>query len=393
MSEKRKYTRHPYITVFQEQQGFKDTYGGEAGFVVLESQLIRPKDRPSKTVVVFSHPIGGGAFLPICGALAEAGLHVAYCNTRFRGNDTALTMEKCVLDLGAAIKDLKTRFGYERVILGGWSGGGSLSLYYQEQAEKPSVTATPAGDPPDLTQAGLEPADGIMLLAAHVSRAITLTEWMDASILDEADPSKRDPELDLYNPANPNQPPYSEEFQAAYAEAQIARNRRITQFAKDKLADLRAQGLDNEEFGFVVHGTMAAPLWLDPAIDPNDRKAPGWCYLGDPKVVNNSPVGLARFTTLRSWLSQWSYDETNATGAGNAANISCPVLTIQNSADDACTPSHARRLFEAIPHDDKEFYEVKGATHYYALQPDKVEEAVGVCVDWLHRKGFETITG
>ena len=48
-----------------------------------------------------------------------------------------------------------------------------------------------------------------MLLAAHISRHGTMTEWLDASILDESDPTKRDPELDLYNPDNPNQPPYS----------------------------------------------------------------------------------------------------------------------------------------------------------------------------------------
>ena len=27
-----------------------------------------------------------------------------------------------------------------------------------------------------------------------------------------------------------------------------------------------------------------------------------------------SPVGLARFCTLRSWLSQWSYDDANGDG-------------------------------------------------------------------------------
>jgi hypothetical protein len=34
---------------------------------------------------------------------------------------------------------------------------------------------------------------------------------------------------------------------------------------------------------------------------------------------------------------------------------------IGNLADDACTPSHTRRLFEAIRHPDKEMYEI-GAT-------------------------------
>ena len=106
-----------------------------------------PSDRDSKTVILFSHPIGGGSFLPLVTALAHAGHHVIYCNTRYRGNDTALILEKCVLDLGACIADLKTRFGYEKVILGGWSGGGSLSLFYQDQAEHPTITAHAGGRP------------------------------------------------------------------------------------------------------------------------------------------------------------------------------------------------------------------------------------------------------
>jgi hypothetical protein len=80
------------------------------------------------------------------------------------------------IDMGAWIKDARAR-GYETVILVGWSGGGSLSLSYQ--AEAPSIVATPAGDPVDLTLAGLEPADGVIFIAAHLSRAETLTEWLD----------------------------------------------------------------------------------------------------------------------------------------------------------------------------------------------------------------------
>ena len=41
-------------------------------------------------------------------------------------------------------------------------------------------TASPSGDGPDLTKLGLIPADGLMLLAAHISRHGTLTEWLDA---------------------------------------------------------------------------------------------------------------------------------------------------------------------------------------------------------------------
>ena len=294
MTTKYEYDRIPYLLAFAEQSKFKDTYGGSADLVALESYWLKPKDKPSDTVILFMHPIGGGAYLPMVSALAKKGCHVIYCNSRYRGTDSALIMEKVVLDMAACVRDAKEKKGYKKVVLAGWSGGGSLSLFYQAQAEHPTITETPAGDPLDLVGANLIPADGMMLLAAHISRAGTMTEWMDASILDENDPSRRDPELDLYDPNNRNQPPYSAEFVNKYRAAQIARNRKITAWVKQKLEDFRRDGLTSEEFAFVVHGTMADPRWLDPTIDPNDR-APGWCYLGDPKVVNNGPVGLARF--------------------------------------------------------------------------------------------------
>ena len=376
------YERVPYLVAFQNNSGVRDVYGGLAELVVLECYLLRPDvesdtgaagPATEDTVLVFMHPIGGGAYLPMVNALARAGHHVIYAGSRYRGTDSNRLMAKVVEDLGKVISDAKTRLGYSKVVLAGWSGGGSLSLYYQQQA--------PLLDMP--------PADGIMLLAAHISRHGTLTEWLDASILDESDPTRRDLELDLYNPDNPNQPPYTAEFLQRYRQAQIDRNRRITKWVKEKLAALQAQGRADEEFCFVVHGTMADPRWLDPAVDPNDRK-PGTCYLGDPRVVNNSPIGLARFCSLRSWLSQWSYDDARGDGVACGADVTVPTLVIGNLADDACTPSHTRRLFEAIGHADKEMREIAGANHYYSGpdQRETLKEAVGVITDWLGRHGF-----
>jgi pimeloyl-ACP methyl ester carboxylesterase len=382
--------RTPYLMLYQEKSaGVKDVYGG-VDRVVLRSHLMRPLASRSKTVIVFMHPIGGGEYLPLPMALAKAGHHVIYCQSRYPNNDTALIMEKVVLDLGECIRDAKERLGYETVILGGWSGGGSLALFYQRQAEHATVTCTPAGDPPNLQEETLIPADGMLLLAAHVSRALTLTEWMDASILDESNPEIRDPELDLYNPDNPNQAPYSREFQERYHAAQIARNRRITSWVRTRLDWLREQGRPSEEFAFTVHGTMAAPLWLDKTIDPNEREA-NTCFLGDPRIVNNGPVGLARFTTLRSWLSQWSYDESNANGIDDAANMNLPTLVISNGADDACTPSHAKRLYDAVANNNKEFVEITGATHYYLGQREQLHKAEQACTQWLRKQGLTDI--
>ena len=127
---------------------------------------------------------------------------------------------------------------------------------------------------------------------SHISRHGTLTQWIDASITDETDPERRDPALDLYG--EDIEPPYTQAFLESYRTAQIARNRKITAWVKHKLQELADKGRENEEFAFVTHGTMADPRWLDPAIDPNDRK-PGWCYLGEPELLTMARWGLRGF--------------------------------------------------------------------------------------------------
>lgn len=371
----------PYLVVFEERALFKDTYGGVPGRVAIECLHLKP-DTPSDTVVIFSHPIGGGAWLPLPLAMARAGIHVIYANTRYRGNDSALIMEKCALDFGAAIRDAKERLGYDRVILGGWSGGGALSLFYQAEAEDPRVTATPAGDPVNLVEAGLVKADGVALLAAHLSRNRTLTEWMDPSIADESRPFDRDPSLNIYDPANPAQPPYDDAFITRYRAAQIARNRRITAWVKEELAKIEAGPHPHDERGFTTHGTMADPRFIDATLEPSERK-PNWCMLGDPRMANDGPTGLARFSTLRSWLSQWSYDDSNADGIRCAARVTVPMLVIEHGADDACTPSHAARLMAAANKAPQQHHVIAGAEHYLIGQPDKTKEGVQLFADWL----------
>ncbi len=377
--------RIAYVVVHQEDAAFSDTYGGGGNIIGLDCHLVRPVDSPSDTVVVFMHPTGGGMYLPIIGAMARAGHHVIWANSRYRGTDSALIMEKVVADLGACVSDAKDRLGYERVVLCGWSGGGSLSMYYQSLATQGTgIIDTPAGDAYVVEPARLPKADALLIMAAHISRHGTLTEWMDASITNESKPFERDPQLNLYDAGNPNQPPYSTDFLAHYRAMQIERNRRITRWVESELAGLRAGGATNEERAFVVYGTMADPRWLDPNVDPSDR-LPGTTYLGDPRIVNDGPVGLARFSTLRSWLSQWSYDHARGDALTSAAFVDVPVLVVGNTADDACTPEHTNRLFAAVPHDRKLLHQVSGATHYYTGPNgrDHLNEAVGVVGEFI----------
>ena len=170
------WARVPAILRFAEPSGMAETYGfaGTQGHVYLEGQHFIPVV-PSRTVYLFMHPSSTLNLLPMPAALADAGLHVLCAQSRYPKNDSALIMEKVAFDLGTWVRHAREALGYRRVVLVGWSGGGSLSLFYQAQAERPSITHTPAGDPYDLTRAGLQKADGVVFIAAHLSRAETLT--------------------------------------------------------------------------------------------------------------------------------------------------------------------------------------------------------------------------
>lgn len=385
---RREIDRRAYGIGYTEPAAFKDTYGGVEGMVFLECYQLVPTGIPSDAALIFSHPIGGGAYLPMVTELARCGNHVIYANSRYRGNDSALIMEKVVLDLAEAIRHARERLGYERIVLGGWSGGGALSLFYEQQAVNPSVRCTPAGDPPDLTEQQLPAADAVLLLAAHPSRHRVLCDCIDPSLLDENDPSRRDVELDLYADAGPR-PPYSAAFIERYRAAQEARVRRITAWVKGQLSALRAGGRPHDERAFVVHGTLADPRVLDPTLDPNERQ-PGVSFLGDPRVVNDGPVGLARFCSLRSWLSQWSIDDANGDGVRAAADVSVPTLVVSNGADNVCTPSYATSLYEALASEDKSELTIAQANHYYIGpgQRDHLKRSANACTEWLCERGL-----
>lgn len=372
---------------YQDTGRFGETYGfaGSQGSVNLEGILIRPVSVPADTLLIFMHPASTLHLMPVPRALARLGMHVLCAASRYAKNDTALILENVVLDLGAFVRYAKRELGYRQVILEGWSGGGALALLYQSQAEKPSITHTPAGDPVAIRDAGLLPCDAVVLHAAHVSRARLLVEWIDPSVRNELDPDDRDPLLDIYSVANPNQPPYAPEFLTRYREAQLLRVRRITAWVKETLAELKKRGTAEVERGFVTHRTLADPRFLDPTVDPNGRK-PGWCYLGLPETVNSGPIGMARFSTLRSWLSQWSIDDSRGDGVACAANISVPLLVIENSADDGVPQPHSGLMFAAAASRDKSMAVVEGGTHYYSGQPEQLAVATDLILNWLRSR-------
>lgn len=361
-----------------------EIYSGVARLAktVWGSEVRRPGTERD-TAVVFCHPTAnflGHYALP---GLAERGFGAVGLTTRYVGNDASLLMENCLLDIGSMVAHLHD-LGYAKVVLVGNSGGSSIVPYYQAQAQHATVTAPPGGGP-DLTQASLVPADGLVMFMAHPSRARLSTEWLDPAIVDEHQPFERDPDLDMYDARNA--PPFSAEFVARYRAAQIARNRRISAWAEGQLRALQASshvpdGLD--DLPFIVHGTTADLRFLDGTIDASDREI-GVSLWGPPAVANYMPAGIGRVSTLRSWLNQWSLDHTNGDALQWLPEVSVPVLIEYGTADVTVHPVMGQQMYDATTAAPRELKAIEGAGHYYEGTPELLSEALDAMADWITR--------
>jgi pimeloyl-ACP methyl ester carboxylesterase len=288
--------------------------------------------------------------------LADLGVGFLGWNTRYRGAEAYFLLEHAVTDIGVGVQWLRDH-GVERLVLLGNSGGGSLMAAYQSQAGT---------------------GDAYVSLNAHAGRPEVLTAWIDPSVVDEGDPLSTDPALDMFDPANG--PPYDAGFVERYRAAQVARNERITAWAKAELERLRAAGVPDRLFD--VHRVWADLRFLDLTIDPSDREA--GCYAGDPKRANAGPLGIGRTSTLRTWLSMWSLSDSQCRGGPHLARITVPSLVVQSTADRGVFPSDARGIYEAIGTEAKTLELVPGA-HYFEEGEDRRAEIARLLVDWLGR--------
>ncbi|MEQ9317341.1 MAG: hypothetical protein RLN72_15935, partial [Henriciella sp.] len=235
-------------------------------------------------------------------------------NTRYRGFEDMFQLEHALIDISVGVDWLFKEAGVEQCVIFGNSGGGSLMGAYLAEATSPSLAGGMKGAAQDRLSA-LPKAQFYVSSNAHKGRPEVLTDWMDASVTDETDPLATDPSLDLYNPDNG--PPYSEEFVARYRAAQVARNQRITDWAKAELKRLNEAGTPDRLFP--VFRVWGDPRFMDPALDPSER-IPRLCYAGDPATANRR-TGLGRASMLNSWLSMWSLETSNCRGAPHLAKF------------------------------------------------------------------------
>jgi pimeloyl-ACP methyl ester carboxylesterase len=334
----------------------------------------------SRTVAVYCHPSANLLGHYALYATAKAGVDAVGMTTRYSGNDSQVILEHCVTDIGSVVQYLRQELGYERVVLVGNSGGGGLAALYQEQAEHPSIRSAPGGGGPDLTRAVLPPVDALVLLNAHPGRPRLLEEWIDPAVADEANPTRRLRELDLFAPERTV--PLARSWVAQYRAAQAARMSRISAWVRGQLEDLATfPGGEVPDLPFVVHGTCADPRFVDTSLDPSDRE-PGTLW-GDAREANFRPVTLGHFCTLRSWLSQWSTEDSHGDGPTRMQSVAVPALVVCSTADQGCFPSMADDLYRASTNPRSKLVTIKGATHYFTGQPALLQEMTEGVADWL----------
>lgn len=299
-------------------------------------------------------------------------------NPRFRGFEDRFLLHHAILDIGVGMRWLREEAGVEHVVIFGNSGGGSLMGAYQAEAIAPTL-AHKLPDSAQQAYATLPKGDLYISFNAHQGRPEVLTDWMDASVIDESDPVATDPELDPFN--KDNGPPFSAAFIEKYRAAQRARNQRITDWAKAELKRLNEAGIPDRIFPmFRCWGDIRC---IDPAIDPSER-IPNRCYAGDPAVANRIP-SIGRANSIKTWLDMWSLETSPCQGKPHLAKHDTPALVLQGLGDTGVFPSDARKIYDFLGSADKTLELVSGA-HYFEDSLANRQHAADVVGSWIRAK-------
>jgi pimeloyl-ACP methyl ester carboxylesterase len=354
--------------------------------------LYTPASGKPRTVVIMAHPRADFSTHYSIPFWIDAGFAAFGFNTRYLNNDAMMIHENLLLDLAAGIRFLRDEEGFDKIVMLGNSGGGSLFAYYDSQARTPKggrIEAPPGGGPPDLNKFDLPTADGYIVLAAHPGQGMVLMSCLDAAVADESDPLASDPLLDMYDERNgfktpPAESHYAPDFVERYRGAQRARCARIDAIARRHIAeasharaemragDFASLSAENRNHiarramaprYMIVYRTQANPNYLDLKIDKSER-AVGSIISARPDLANYSAFGLGRIVTPDAWLSTWSGLSSNAKMAINLPKVTVPTLVVGANGDQDIFISDVHAEFEASGASDKTLAFIEGADHF-----------------------------
>jgi len=382
--------------------------------------LWMPPQRRARTCVIMSHPRGDFSTHYSIPFWVEAGFAAFALNTRYLNNDTTMLHENLLLDLAAGMKFLREEEGFDKIVMLGNSGGGSLFSYYESQARTPKgsrIGSPPGGGPPDLNKFDLPPADGFIVLAAHPGQGLVLMGCLDASVVDESDPFAINPELDMYDERTgfrpiPAESRYSSEFLERYRAAQRARCHRIDTIAQrhieeatharseQRAGDFASRSAAERNFVarramaprfMTVYRTLANPNYLDLSLEPSERVV-GSIFAPRPDLANYATFGLGRLVTPDAWLSTWSGLSSHARIAANIPKVTVPTLVVGANADQDIFLSDVRAEFEQSGASDKKLVFIEGADHFMraggikAHLGDPRPRLMRVLTDWTRER-------
>jgi hypothetical protein len=386
-----------------------DVVGLPVGLSAADGARIRgvfwaPKSNPNpKVAIIAAHPRVDFTEHHAFPAFLKAGYGCMGANLRTLNNDADCLHEKLVVDIAAYMAWLKEH-GAEKIVLLGNSGGGSLFSFYQSEAKKMPAERTrhsPGGRRTFLEKAELIPGDALIFMATHAGQGLIINEVIDPAVIDESDPLKSDPDLDMYDPRNGFKPPpewshYAPEFVARYRQAQLDRVHRIDAIAHDMIAQAAAaadahgaesfsdlpaeiqrkvQQQEAFEPVMVVYRTLANLHYADNRLDPSPRDY-GSLISPRPDLMNFQRMGFARVVTPDGWLSTWSGLSSNANVAKTGPSVSEPVVVIQAGRDlDVYPKTHSKVIFNAISSADKEYWDFPKALHYFEPEDDANDNA------------------
>ena len=364
--------------------------------------LYLPPNRMPRTAIIMAHPRGDFFQHYSIPYWVEAGFAAFAQNTRYLNNDSMMLHENLLIDLAAGVRFLREERGFERIVMLGNSGGGSLFAYYDAEARKSKgsrVAAPPGGGPPNLNNFDLPVADGFIVLAAHPGQGKVLMGSLDAAVVEEQDPFASDPALDMYDEGNgfkspPAESRYDREWLRGYRAAQRARVARIDAIARRYIDEARNARAASRADGFttqaaeyrnfmqrrmmapqimLVYRTLANPNYHDLTLDPSERVL-GSIFAARPDLFNYHAFGLGHVVTPEAWLSTWSGLSSYACLERNLPQVKIPTLVVGAKADQDIFISDVRAEFELSGASDKRLEFIEGADHFMRAGGTKAKD-------------------